>query len=458
MSNSSLPESFVSRMQQQLATDFTAFRESMNSKSPVSIRLNPSKKFQHPATEKIAWATEGRYLNERPVFTLDPAFHAGAYYVQEASSMFLEQVIVHAVDASRPLLALDLCAAPGGKSTHLLSLLSHESFLVSNEVIRSRASILSENIQKWGYGNVVITNNDPEDFEKIEGAFDLIVVDAPCSGEGLFRKDIHAASEWSEDNAELCAQRQRRILNSIWPSLKNGGTLIYSTCTFNPAENEENLAWLRQQKETEFVSIPLKPEWGVEEINNDGIIGYRFYPHRVKGEGFFITAIRKRSEQHTANLSRRKSTMSFLSQKRKEILKGWFKNEEQLDLIEQQELIIAIPASWRDEIDWLSQHLRVITKGTAIATLKHDKPIPEQAFALSNHINLENFSQHELSLSDAQHYLKKDVLNFPAHKKGFQLVMYQQLPLGWINHLGNRINNLYPTAWRIKMEVGPYKI
>ena len=215
----SLPKEFEHALRGKLGDSFTHFLNCLEEPSPTSIRLNPNKPFTLEG-ESVGWCKWGRYLEQRPVFTLDPALHAGAYYVQEASSRFLEQAIVQTVAVSKPIRVLDLCAAPGGKSTHLLSLLHPESVLVSNEVIRSRASILAENIQKWGHSNVVVTNNDPEDFSKLPGFFDVIVVDAPCSGEGLFRKDPHAMEEWSPANVELCAKRQRRILEDVWPALK----------------------------------------------------------------------------------------------------------------------------------------------------------------------------------------------------------------------------------------------
>ena len=217
-------------MRARLQDQWPAFQLSLQESSPTSIRLNPLKKSKVPE-KKIPWTETGYYLEQRPRFTLDPLFHAGAYYVQEASSMLMEQGVRQSMDVTQPILALDLCASPGGKSTHLLSLLSADSFLVSNEVIRARASVLSENIQKWGYENVLVTNNDPIDFQLLPGFFDLIVVDAPCSGEGLFRKDQAAMKEWSVDNVQLCAQRQQRIVADVWPSLKEEGILLYSTCT-----------------------------------------------------------------------------------------------------------------------------------------------------------------------------------------------------------------------------------
>ncbi|NVK85096.1 MAG: RsmB/NOP family class I SAM-dependent RNA methyltransferase, partial [Cytophagia bacterium] len=225
-----IPLEFQSQIQQILPTEAEAFFQSLNTDSPTSIRFNPFKNYSGKLEgEAIPWADNGIYLTERPTFTLDPAFHAGGYYVQEASSMVLEQIIKQSVDLKEELLALDLCGAPGGKSSHISSILNENSLLVSNEVIKTRANILSENLTKWGHPNVVITNNDPSRFERLNVQFDLIVVDAPCSGEGLFRREPEAMNEWSPEAVKLCATRQQRILADIWPSLKPGGVLIYST-------------------------------------------------------------------------------------------------------------------------------------------------------------------------------------------------------------------------------------
>ena len=196
--NKFFPPLFEEKMRPQLLTDWEAFLASHQVSPPVSIRINPKKsKAIHVA--RIPWTEYGYYLDARPSFTLDPSFHAGSYYVQDASSMFLEQAVKQSLDLSQPLRVLDLCAAPGGKSTHLLSLISPGALLIANEVIGTRATILSENIQKWGHANVIVTHNDPEDFQRLPGYFDAIVVDAPCSGEGLFRKDPEAMNEWSPE-------------------------------------------------------------------------------------------------------------------------------------------------------------------------------------------------------------------------------------------------------------------
>jgi len=288
-----LPRPFLERMKQILKDETDDFVSSLGQEPPVSIRLNPFKFRNKPGLEEIPWCKTGYYLPVRPSFTLDPLFHAGAYYVQEPGSMFLEQVFRQVAEPDAPLLVLDLCGAPGGKSTHLLSLMNRESLLVANEVIRTRAAILSENIRKWGNSNVVVTNNDPRYFAALGGIFDIVVVDAPCSGEGLFRKDKNAISEWSPDNANLCSARQKRILSDAWECLKPGGYLIYSTCTYNPEENENNLAWLTEKNS--FSPIDLSSAYfpGIKEISVGRVRGYQLMPHRVRGEGFFIGALQK---------------------------------------------------------------------------------------------------------------------------------------------------------------------
>jgi 16S rRNA C967 or C1407 C5-methylase (RsmB/RsmF family)/NOL1/NOP2/fmu family ribosome biogenesis protein len=441
------PEAFQKRMQATLQDGWAAFESTHQQSSLTSIRLNP-KKLIASSQAKIPWAEFGYYLEQRPSFTLDPTFHAGTYYVQEASSMFLEQAVKQSVDLTQPLKVLDLCAAPGGKSTHLLSLINNESLLVSNEVIRSRASILSENIQKWGNTNVVVTNSDPKDFQKLSGFFDLIVVDAPCSGEGLFRKDPSAMDEWSEDNVALCAQRQQRILADVWPALKQDGILIYCTCTYNEKENEENVGWMVREGKGESLKLKVESNWGIEEIVKNGIFGYQFFPHKVKGEGFFISVLRKKDEAEEVSM-RTRTQLPLVSKKIAERVNDWLLHPHQLILLD--DLIVALPEQFSAEINWLANNLNVVTKGTAVATLKHEKLIPEHAVALSLELNRNQFVQIELSLDQALAYLRKETPLIGEGQKGFALVTYENHPLGWVNLLGNRINNLYPANWRIRM-------
>lgn len=412
-----------------LRGDFQDFKKALEEEPSISLRFNTLK---HPQLTGIPvpWCASGIYLSERPVFTLDPGFHAGAYYVQEASSMFLEQAVKASLDLSKPLRVLDLCAAPGGKSTHLLSLISSESLLIANEVIRSRASILSENIQKWGKANVIVTNNDPKDFAGINGYFDLVVVDAPCSGEGLFRKDEDAMNEWSEENANLCALRQRRILEDVWPSLKENGILIYCTCTYNEAENEDNLRWLSKQKSIEFIDLPMFP--GIEKT-----IGYRFLPHKIKGEGFFIAAARKLSSEPTVKI---KSGPLKVSKNDPGWLDGSFR------YVELDNLLVAMP-----DVDL--PPLNFVTRGIAIATIMRNKVVPEHALALSVNISQDAFPAIDLTKEEALKYLAKETIEAHDNERGFAIMRYNGNNLGFVNRLGNRINNMYPANWRIRMNI-----
>jgi 16S rRNA C967 or C1407 C5-methylase (RsmB/RsmF family)/NOL1/NOP2/fmu family ribosome biogenesis protein len=451
MDHQKFPAAFEQRMRNVLGEQWENFATVHNQNSPVSIRVNPQKLSTHPYQDQIPWAATGYYLNERPPFTLDPLLHAGGYYVQEPSSMFLEQAVLQTIDPNGALNVLDLCAAPGGKSTHLLSLLSKKSLVVSNEVIRSRALILTENIQKWGSLNTVVTNNDPKDFQRLGSFFDVIVVDAPCSGEGLFRKDANAMDEWSPENILLCANRQKRILKDILPALKREGILIYSTCTYNENENEEVLKWLSEVEDVEFIRMNLDHRWGVTEIFKDNVYGYRLFPHRVKGEGFFVSVMRKRSGEDT----RLKSKKLFVppAQKVSDQIRDWVKHsQEHLFILRSDQLVHALPANKVTEIEWLAYNLYLISSGTAIAIQKHNKLIPEHALALSIHLNAENFNTIDLGLKDALQFLRRETIVVEKSERGFALVSFKGTPLGWVNVLDNRINNLYPAHWRIRMQ------
>lgn len=426
-----------------LGPEFDEFRRALDDAAPTSIRVNLLKYADVIECEGVPWCAMGFYLKERPVFTLDPNFHAGAYYVQEASSMFVEEMVKKSVDLRKPVRVLDLCAAPGGKSTHLLDVIGSDSLLVSNEVIKSRAAVLSENIQKWGRANAVVTNNDPKDFGNLTGFFDVILVDAPCSGEGLFRKDESAVNEWSEENANLCSLRQRRILGDVWPALKQNGVLIYCTCTYNEAENEGNLAWLAEQKDIEFLELPyIQP--GIERVAKGVVRGYRFKPHRVAGEGFFISAIRKRSVEREM----RRKRIAPLKKSRND--PGWLWGE--LDFMEINDMLIAVPSALGEDIAWLSE-LNIVTRGVAVATIARNKLVPEHALALSVNLNRDEFPVIEMEKGDALRYLSRESVEPVDGQKGFAVIRYAGNNLGFVNRLGNRVNNMYPANWRIRMKI-----
>jgi len=444
-----LPQAFREQMQAQLSNEFELFEQALQTESPVSIRLNPRKGYSIDGIP-VSWSKTGIYLDKRPVFTLDPVFHGGAYYVQEASSMFLEEALKKSVDISKPLKVLDLCAAPGGKSTHLLNLLNEESLLVSNEVIRSRASILSENIQKWGYGNCVVTNNDPKDFSLLEGFFDVIVVDAPCSGEGLFRKDPEAVQEWSIQNVALCAARQKRILHDVWPALKQGGVLIYSTCTYNEEENENNLLYFSREELPTFVELNPTPSPQIRISRKDPVIGYRFMPHRTNGEGFFISVMQKTSATPDLRLKSKKK-LTLAPTKIAARLHDWLMSPESFKFVMHDDLAFAFPEKYVGQLEMLLQTLKIIYAGINMATFKHEKAIPEHALALAFQLNRSSFPNTELELDSAIAFLRKESIHPPAAQRGFNLVTYQGVGLGWLNVLENRSNNLYPSEWRIRM-------
>lgn len=441
-------------MQTLLGAEYPAFENAYETKAPVSIRINPHKFSSSVHLETIPWTSNGYYLEERPVFTLDPSFHAGIYYVQEASSMFLEQAFKQHVELSGALNVLDLCAAPGGKSTHILSLLNDQSLLVSNEVIKTRAYILKENLQKWGCSNVVVTNSDPERFSALKGFFDVIVVDAPCSGEGLFRRDEEAIREWSPENIQLCVGRQQRILEAAWPALKPGGILIYSTCTFNTKEDEENLDWLLKKYEAETLAIECDPGWGITEVQSaSGGTGYKFFPHKVKGEGFFLSVIRKRAgEEYVLNYKKLKNPFTNIPKEFLADTQSWLRNTS-LKKVLFGEQMLAIPESKQEEIIYLTNHLHIVSCGLEVGEVKKKNVVPSPALALSLALNKEYFPLLELEYKNALRFLAKENFEVELPEGDWILVSYQFIPLGWIKKINNRFNNYYPVEWRIRMSI-----
>lgn len=415
----------------------------------TSIRVNPRKfsieNFQPGNTSKTPWSDHGYYLASRPSFTFDPLFHAGCYYVQEASSMFLEQAMKQSVDLTKPIKVLDLCAAPGGKSTHIQSLVSGESLLVSNEVIRPRAGILKDNIIKWGCENVVVTNNDPRDFSKLKSYFDVIVVDAPCSGSGLFRRDPDAIEEWSENNVQLCSQRQQRILADIWPSLKEGGILIYSTCSYSEEEDERIVQWLRQEYKAESISLSMPGDWNI--VETDG--GYRFWPDKVKGEGFFIAVLKKVTSGENA-VSRSKDTITKVNKAELSLIQPWVKTTG-TGFVKNNDTVYAWSENKMAAFNFLLQQLKVLYSGVLVGELLKDKLLPDHALAMSL-LAADNVNRLELDYEQAIAYLQRKDLRLAIVERGWTLAEYAGHPLGWMNILPGRINNYYPKELRILKE------
>lgn len=423
--------------------------------SLTSIRINPRKgsiaTSSLPVAEKVPWSEFGYYLEKRPSFTFDPLFHAGTYYVQEASSMFLEQALRQSVDLSKPLRVLDISAAPGGKSTHLHSLLTPNSLLVSNEVIRSRSHILYENCMKWGGENMVVTNNDPRDFSRLQAWFDVIVVDAPCSGSGLFRRDPEAIGEWSEDAVTLCSQRQQRILTDILPALKKGGILIYSTCSYSRDEDEAIGDWLLQEGGLETIPLALEKEWGIVETESTaGAKGYRFWPDQVKGEGFFLGCFRKPYGEEEPIYSKGKR-INPLSRKEQADISPWI-NQEGLFFWKHEQFIQAIQEESQPILGALFHSLRVVNAGFRVGEWMRDKLIPDHALAMTVRVNNE-IPRLDLDIEQAIRYLQRKEITGGA-TRGWQLAQFSGHNLGWVNVLPNRVNNYYPKELRILKEDG----
>jgi NOL1/NOP2/fmu family ribosome biogenesis protein len=394
------------------------------------------------------WCSTGYYLSERPLFTLDPLFHQGAYYVQEASSMFLEQ-LKQLVDLQAPLVILDLCAAPGGKSTHLMDLFPN-SLIVSNELIRSRAKILAENCTKWGNSNSIVTNSEPAFLGQLVGMFDVILIDAPCSGEGMFRKDVNARNEWSLNNVDNCVIRQQDIVRDILPALKENGLLIYSTCTFNEKENDQNIRFFCNEWDLEIQRLPILPSSDIVVTEN----GYQFYPHKTKGEGFYMSFLLKTTnsnEKRLKNVTSKdiKPVTVPLKQQLASFIQ--FKNNSltTLDYFEYAEMLYLFPAQYSNQLYALQQHCRIVQFGTKIGKFIKNKLHPEHDLLLNSSIHLNTFSQVELNYDQAVSFLKKENFILDNTSLGWVILTFNNLPLGWIKSMGNRFNNYYPNELKI---------
>lgn len=414
----------------------------LDAPAPVSIRLNPRKPFPIDA-EAVPWCATGRYLPTRPAFTLDPLLHAGAYYVQEASSMLLEKAVQAAQATTEDILALDLCAAPGGKSTHLLTLLTPGSLLVANEVHPARRQVLAENCWKQGMPNVLIAASSAEQLHAVPETFDLILVDAPCSGEGMFRKDEHARRQWSPGLVRQCAATQHGLVRQAWGALAPGGTLIYSTCTWEPDEDEAQVAELLRLGGT-CLELAVDPGWGIERSARMGAIAYRCYPHRLRGEGFFIAAVRK------AGTSVKRSHAAGEGPHERVRL-HWLAPEAQLALRETEGRLLAHPHTWSNTIDRLCAGLRIPAPGIPFAEKRGTEWAPHPASALSLALRNGAFPALELHLDDALRYLRGEAL--PAvQATGTRLATYRGLPLGWLQGAGPRWNNRWPASWRVRIQ------
>jgi len=445
------PEPFLKRIKQQQYINAEELISALKMPSPVSVRINREKWIYRPVnSQSVPWSSDGYYLESRPSYTLDPLFHSGCYYPQEASSMFLEQIFKQFIDSKDYLKVLDLCGAPGGKSTHISSLIGKNGLLVSNEVIKSRANILAENLTKWGLSNCIVTQNDPVAFNRLAGFFDVVLVDAPCSGEGMFRDEI-ARKEWSEENADLCSVRQKRILMDVWPALRENGLLIYSTCTFNKGENEENIKWLNSKHEAESLVLDISHFTGITEIDFQGIYGYGFYPGRIMGDGLFFSVLRKCSEANASGHAESRLDFQKINKEEKQIACEWSTFQEE-SFFKSGEDIISAHANLSD-LSLINKSLRVIKSGTRILKIKGRNNIPSPELALSTGYRKGCLPTADLNLGSALQYLHRGDFKIGSSPKGWNTVSYNDVPMGFVNNIGTRVNNYFPVEWRIRMNI-----
>ncbi len=457
-----LPDAFLENTRALLGEEAVALFAALDQPSPVSIRLNPFKPAVKVSGTKVPWSSFGEYLPERPAFTFDPLLHAGCYYVQEASSMFVEKALNQVVEVlgAQPLNVLDLCAAPGGKSTLLASCLPEGSLLVANELNRLRANILAENLIKWGLPNVVVTQSDATALSKMTDFFDVVLTDIPCSGEGMFRKDPDSVGEWSVDNVKLCASRQRDIVGNIWSSLKPGGFLIYSTCTYNTAENEENVQWICEELGGVLVRIPLEQDWGISGAQgpNKALAVNRFFPHRTKGEGFFLALIQKEGELEAGTSPTRTFRTKNSSGKKAPaittVIKQLLLNDAEFEYYtDRQERICAFPSNHLASLRRLEENIRVVHAGVVLGEIKGKDLLPDSSLALSISLNRDAVKSYELNKKQAIDYLRREAIALPEDcPLGWVLMCFEGQPMGWMKNIGNRANNGYPNEWRIRSE------
>lgn len=446
-----LPNDFIISLNDYYGNEAAAIINAiLTSKPPTSIRYNILKSKNVHQGDVVSWHPEGRYLDEKPVFTLDPHLHGGKYYVQEASSMFIREILSQ-LHLDKNARILDLCAAPGGKST-LLADYFKEGLLVSNEIIKNRAQILKENIIKWGSGNVVVTNNEPKDFYRLENYFDLIVVDAPCSGEGMFRKDADAIQEWSLRNVDICVARQREIIKNIVKCLKPDGHLIYCTCTYNYKENIENVTQFCEDHDLHSIPLETNDEWNLEIIKKENRIGYQFLPHKVKGEGFFVSVMQKSSEQKTEKWTTKKSNLQKLTKSELDLILKFVKTDDLHFYKTNLGDIYAYKEIMHEDIHGLLVNLKVIHSGIKCGNLNKSVFIPDHSLAMSMIVS-DDIPKVELNKSESLSYLNKTLLHINSSNIGWCIVNFEGTALGWIKNLGNRINNYYPSEWRIRMDI-----
>ena len=468
--NTPIPKDFLETSVSIFGRESEEFLASLDSEPSLGIHINAEKMQKTGVVipdnaERVEWTSNGFYLKSRPRFTFDPFLHAGAYYVEEPSSMFVEKALNYIQKDIRIDRALDLCAAPGGKSIMIRNSMKG-GLLVSNEPLSKRAAVLTENLAKWGNPDIIVTSDFPEAFDRLTGFFDLIATDVPCSGEGMFRKDETARSEWSKANVENCVQRQRDILRTIWPTLRKGGYIIYSTCTFNRREDEENVLFIANELGAEIINLETDADWHIcGDTTGRNLPVYHFFPHKTRGEGFFLALLKKTSD--TPPAENRKSKKKKPETVSADGFAEWINCKENFDFHKSKDGITALRKAFADDYAAISEKLNVICAGVRVCTEKpakfsnsarKPKPqfVPAPGLALSSCLNRKAFPDVSLNYSDAIKFLRGESIPLTVYApRGWVTVSYRNLPLGFANNVGSRLNNSYPPAWRIRSTYVP---
>ena len=439
-----LHDEFIAQLRELLPEEWEALVDAITTSEPsVAVRVNGARGVGVPdGLRRVPWCDQGFYLDGRPSFTFDPDWHAGRYYVQDASSMFIAHVISHFVH--EPVRYLDLCAAPGGKTTAAIQALPPRSLTVANEIVPPRARVLADNVIRWGSPRCVVTSNAPAHLGRLVSFFDVIAADVPCSGEGMMRKDDEAVAQWSPALVEQCAQRQREILADVWPALRPGGLFIYSTCTYNRQENEQMADFIVRELGATSLEVPVDPSWNIHVAIGSEAHCYRFMPHRVDGEGLFMAVFRKDGDGLRQDIRMKGKT----SKKIDETAKNWLAGPDQFMIDQQGDLLIAVPQDIHREVAALRASLTVLHAGVELATVMGRKTVPHHALALSTARADGAFPVCEVDYPAALRYLRGESIPVEG-PRGYVLIAHQGAVLGFANNLGNRANNLYPKSQRI---------
>lgn len=449
-----IPEGFAEACRSQLGAEAAPLLDALRcGEAGRAVRLNPAKPSALvPEGEAVEWCDGSVRLEaDAPSVTLDPLFHAGAYYAQDASSMIVKTIVKH-IAGDEPLVAVDACAAPGGKTTAAIDALPAGSVMIANEIVPARCAILRENLLKWGYPATIVTRGDTAALARLGETAHIIIADVPCSGEGMMRKDADAIAQWTPRLVDDCARLQREIVDNLWQLLRPGGYMIYSTCTFNRHEDEENVAYIIEELGGEPVAIPDLPECIARGIDTPYPC-YRFMPHRLRGEGLFVAVIHKpgSSARDTFSSPRKREARNRKASPAREAVEKWIDYPGPLAVTETADAVSLFPEAWMPLLKRVERVTTVVQAGVTAASIKGRDIIPHHGLAMSGALARGAFPEVELSLDDARDYLRRNTLTLPPDTpRGYVLVTYGGLPLGFMKHLGNRSNNLYPAEYRIK--------